>query len=82
MNIQSLNNPSIKEQMECFQLLVIIRLPFFPFKVYFYVSMYICALCACLVPEGAREESRSVEVGRQGSYEPLCGSWELNPGAL
>lgn len=28
---------------------------FFPFNIYFFVHMYICALCACLVPEEARK---------------------------
>lgn len=52
---------------------------FFPFNIYFFVHMYICALCDAWCLRRSEKETRS-RVGLRGSYEPLCGSWELNPG--
>lgn len=44
--------------------------------------MYICASCACLLPEILEEGIRSTGTGVTDGYKPLQGCWESNPGPL
>jgi hypothetical protein len=42
------------------------------------VCIFVCMLCACLIPTKAIREYQSSETGSRDGYEPLTGCWELN----
>lgn len=44
--------------------------------------MYVCVLCACLLPMEAREGISASESRVMGCCKLLCGSWELNLGPV
>lgn len=44
--------------------------------------MYVCVLCACLVPKEARGRIGSPGTEITEGCELLCGCWELNPDSL
>lgn len=43
--------------------------------------LYVCATHMCLTPKGSGEGSEPLDQS-SGGYEPIRGSWELNPGPL
>ena len=47
-----------------------------------FACLSVCATHMCLMPKGSGEGVRAFGTGVRGGYEPICESWELNPGPL